>query len=181
MLIFLDTEFTSLLCPQLLSVGMVTLDEREFYAEIDLNTDLGKHRVNASSDFVRNGGVLGQWGLVPNTTGTEWEIGRRAGEWLLELALEAGKKLEIAFDYSDDYDLLEAAIRHSGLWDRVRLVTVPVNVNALTGCIAGGLAAEARLRELAEHDGRDLKRHHALADAMALRAAYLAVKGAALL
>ena len=34
MLVFLDTEFTNLLCPQLLSVGMVTLDEREFYAEI---------------------------------------------------------------------------------------------------------------------------------------------------
>ena len=179
MLVFLDTEFTNLLCPQLLSVGMVTLDGREFYAEIDLNTDCGKHRVKASSDFVRNGDVLAQWGLVANATGTEWEIGRRAGEWLLELALEAGKKLEIAFDYSDDYELLEAAIRLSGLWDRVRLVTVPVNVNAFTGCIAGKLAAEACFRELAEHGGRGLRRHHALADAMVLRAAYLAVKGAA--
>ena len=62
MLVFLDTEFTNLLCPQLLSVGMVTLDGREFYAEIDLNTDCGKHRVKASSDFVRNGDVLAQWG-----------------------------------------------------------------------------------------------------------------------
>ena len=116
---------------------------------------------------------------MPNATGTEWEIGRRAGEWLLELALEAGKKLEIAFDYPDDDELLEAAIRLSGIWDRVRLVTVPVNVNAFTGCIAGKLAAEACFRELAEHGGRGLRRHHALADAMVLRAAYLAVKGAA--
>ena len=32
MIDFLDTEFTSLLEPQLLSVGLVTLDGREHYA-----------------------------------------------------------------------------------------------------------------------------------------------------
>lgn len=57
-IVFLDTEFTDLLHPALLSIGLVTLDGREFYAEFDLTTDAGKARVMASSDFVRYGGVL---------------------------------------------------------------------------------------------------------------------------
>ncbi len=52
MLIFLDTEFTGLLNPELLSLGLVTLDGREFYAELDLTTDTGKARIKASSAFV---------------------------------------------------------------------------------------------------------------------------------
>lgn len=34
MLIFLDTEFTDLTSPELLSIGMVSEGGREFYAEI---------------------------------------------------------------------------------------------------------------------------------------------------
>ena len=34
MLVFLDTEFTDLLNPELLSLGLATLDGREFYAEL---------------------------------------------------------------------------------------------------------------------------------------------------
>ena len=82
MLVFLDTEFTDLLNPELLSLGLATLDGREFYAELDLTTDSGKARVKASSDFVRYGGILDFWGLVPDATGTEWEMGRRTGTLL---------------------------------------------------------------------------------------------------
>ena len=40
MLIFLDTEFTGLIAdPQLISIGLVTLDGQEFYAELS-NIDL---------------------------------------------------------------------------------------------------------------------------------------------
>lgn len=180
MLVFLDTEFTDLLQPQLLSIGLVALDGREFYAELDLMSDTGKARAKASTDFVRHGGVLGQWGLVPGASGTEWEIGRRAGEWLIGLAAEAGVKVEVAFDYSPDYALLECAIRESGIWDQVRDAVIPVNVNSLTGTIDGELAAEECFRELGKRGGRGLKRHHALADALALRAAYMDVKAAAL-
>lgn len=49
-MIFLDTEFTSLLHPELLSLGLVTLDGRELYAELDLRTDIGNTRDNASSE-----------------------------------------------------------------------------------------------------------------------------------
>jgi hypothetical protein len=59
----------------------------------------------------------------------------------------------------------------------VREVVIPVNVNSITGTIIGELAAEACFRELGV---RGLKRHHALADALALRAAYVSVKAEAL-
>lgn len=173
MIVFLDTEFTDLLRPQLLSLGLVALDGREFYAELDLTTDSGVALTKASTDFVRNGGVLGQWGKVPVATGTPWELGRRAGEWLLELAAESGGKVEVAFDYTADFELLELAIRDSGLWDQVREAVVPIDVDPLTGTITGELAAEECYRGLAH---RGLYRHHALADALALRAAYLRAK-----
>lgn len=180
MIVFLDTEFTDLLQPQLLSLGLVALDGREFYAELNLTSNIGKARVKAASDFVRHGGVIEQWGLVPGAAGTEWEIGRRAGEWLIALVTESEVKVEVAFDYSTDYELLEYAVRDSGLWDRVREVVIPVNVNLITGTITGELAAEECFRELCKHGGRGLKRHHALADALALRAAYMEVKAEAL-
>lgn len=176
-LIFLDTEFTDLLNPELLSLGLVTLDGREHYAELDLTTDTGKARVKASSDFVRYGGIFDMWGLVPGSTGTEWEMGRRTGEWLLGLAAESGAKIEVAFDYSMDYELMEYVIRDAGIWDQVREVVLPVNVNPITGTITGEMGAEACFRELRK---RGLKRHHALADALALRAAYIDVKAEAL-
>jgi hypothetical protein len=177
MLVFLDTEFTDLLNPELLSLGLVTLDGLEHYGELDLTTDAGKARVKACSDFVRYGGILDMWGLVPGATGTEWELGRRTGEWLLGLAAESGTKVEVAFDYSTDYELMEYAIRDAELWDQVREIVFPVNVNAITGTITGELGAEACFRELGK---RGLKRHHALADALALRAAYIDVKAQAL-
>ena len=177
MLVFLDTEFTDLLNPELLSLGLVTLDGREHYVELDITTDTGKARVKASSDFVRYGGILDLWGLVPGATGTEWEIGRRTGEWLLELADESRKKIQVAYDYSADYELMEYAIRNAGLWSQVREVIFPVNVNPVTGSITGELSAEACFRDL---NNRGLQRHHALADALALRAAYIDVKAEAL-
>lgn len=129
--------------------------------------------MKASGDFVRYGGVLDMWGLVPGAAGTEWEIGRRVGEWLLGLAAEAESRVEVAFDYSTDFELLEYAIRDAGLWDHVRDVLAPVNVASLTGGIEGELAAEACYRDISK---RGLRRHHALADALALRAAYMRVK-----
>ena len=179
MIVFLDTEFTDLLHPELLSLGLVTLDGREHYTELDLTTDAGQVRVKACSAFVQSG-IFNMWGLVPGATATEWEMGRRTGEWLLGLAAESGTKVEVAFDYSTDYELMEYAIRDSGLWDQVREVVLPVNVNPITGTITGELAAEVCFHTLGQRDGRAIKRHHALADAVALRAAYIDVKAAVL-
>lgn len=60
---------------------------------------------------------------------------------------------------------------HRYLMSHPPQVVIPVNVNSITGTIDGELAAEQCFRELGKHGGRGLKRHHALADAMALRAA----------
>jgi hypothetical protein len=38
---FMDSEFSCLLQPELLSLGLVTLDGREHYVELDLSTDIG--------------------------------------------------------------------------------------------------------------------------------------------
>jgi len=176
-IVFLDAEFTQFIHVELLSLGMVTLadESRELYVELDMSTDIGKARRASSSDFVKYEGVLDQWGAVPGATATDWEMGRRAGEWLLALAAETGTRVQVAYDYGMDWELLEYAVRDSGLWDRVREVVWPVDVGALTGTIHGELAAEEAYRAL---KGRGLGRHHALADAHALRAAYFATKDA---
>jgi len=59
---FLDTEFTDLVHPELLSLGLVTLDGREHYTELDLSTHIGQARRRALSAFVRLDGVLDTWG-----------------------------------------------------------------------------------------------------------------------
>lgn len=180
MIAFIDTEFTDFLAPELLSVGLVTLDGRELYCELDLESVDGKDQIHRASEFVKFEGVLSQWGRIPNAACTAFDMGLRVGEWLIGLAAESQNPdeiIDIAFDYGMDYELLEYSIRDTGLWEQVRELVSPVNVNPITGTVAGELAADECFRELR---CRGLHRHHALADALALRAAYMAVKDAAL-
>ena len=173
MIVFLDTEFTALLSPELLSIGLVSDEGQEHYVELDLTDRAGKETMSRASDFVRYNGVIDQWGKVPRAKATIWDMGRRTGEWLLRLSSDASQRVEVAFDSSTDYELMEHAIRDSGLWDRVREIVWPVNISSLVATIDCELASEASFR-FSSHAG--LQRHHALADARALRAAYLAMK-----
>jgi hypothetical protein len=91
----------------------------------------------------------------------------------------SGARVEVGFDSPVDFELMEYAIRDSGLWDRAWKVVWPVNVDKLTGTIEGELAAEECYRELKKRRP-SLSRHHALADALALRHAYMAAKETAL-
>jgi hypothetical protein len=175
-IVFIDTEFTRVAKPELLSLGMVTLDGRELYAELDRTHPLGRDVASRASDFVRET-VFPQFGLVPGATGTLWEIGRRVGDWLLGLAVESQSRIEVAFDSDVDFVLLEQAIRDSGIWHRVCECLVPINIDPLTGTITGELAAEESYRASLK---RGLGRHHSLADAVALRARYVAAKAAAI-
>lgn len=68
-----------------------------------------------------------------------------------------------------DFGLLEVAISDSGLWDRFREAVWRVDFSRITGPFVGEEAAEACFREIKQR--RHLQRHHALADALALRAA----------
>lgn len=173
MICFLDTEFTDLRAPELLSIGLVSLEGHEHYVELDLACEAGQQRRAKCSEFVREV-VLEFWGVAPGAACSLHEMGRRTGDLLLQLASRTGQRIEIAFDYDVDYALLEQVIRDAGLWDSVCEVVSSVNVDSLTGTIDGELAAEEALRPLLH---RGLGRHHALADALSLRAAYVAAKG----
>jgi uncharacterized protein (DUF2384 family) len=176
-IVFLATEFTDPRHPELLSLGIVTLDGREHYTELDLSTHIGQALRKASNTAEILEGVFAMWGLVPGAVATSLGMGRQAGEWLLRLAGESsGARIEVAFDYTIDFELMECAIRSSDLWDRVREIVIPVDVGPLIGTSEAESAAEGCYRELRR---RKLARHHALADAHALRAAYIAVKAVA--
>lgn len=151
---------------------MVSLDRFEIYAELDLALDpIGRKRLRASSEFTRNT-VIAQFGRMPKSQCSAWELGYRAGEWLITQAAAAGAQITVAYDYDDDFALLRDAMMDAGIWDRVQPLLVPENIDRLTGRVEGALAAEASWLESSQYRG--LGRHHALADALALRAAWRA-------
>lgn len=172
---FLNTKFTDVLKPELVSLGLVTLDGLEHYVELDLKSEPGREG-GAYGTSVPHGIVLDLQGAVPDSACTVWDMSRRTGEWVLQLVNRSGAQVDVAYDYGLDFTLFETAVRNSGLWDQVREAICPVNIDYISGTIDGGLAAEACYRSLR---GRGLCRQHALADALALRAAYVGVKDVA--
>lgn len=174
-MVFLDTEFTNLTSPALLSFSIVSLDAREIYAELDLVQDpIGQTRLRASSEFTRKT-VVSQFGRIPKSKCSAWELGNRAGEWLIARAADAGGQITVAYDYDHDFALLRDAMMVTSIWDQVQPLLAPENIDSITGRIEGKLAAEASWLESSLYRG--LERHHALADALALRAAWRAVCG----
>jgi hypothetical protein len=168
---FLDTEFTDLVHnPELLSLGLVTLDGREHYVELDLTTPEGLARRRGAGAFAKHGPVLEQWGRVPSAACSYLEMGARTAAWLRERAAAAGGRIEVAYDYAMDWELFEYLLRDAGEWEWMRDILVPVDIDHVVARIEGELAAEAAFERIARE--RDLRRHHALADAWALRAAY---------
>ena len=99
MLIFLDTEFTKFNHPDLISMGLVAEDGREFYAE---RTDY--HRDDCSQ-FVRET-VLPLLGRVPGAACSRSELTERVREWFGQLPEPA----TIIFDFETDWLLLAVAI-----------------------------------------------------------------------
>jgi len=166
--IYLDTEFTDLLAPELLSLGMVSAAGDEHYVELDLDDPASADTLARASDFVRHNGVLEQWGRVPCSAASLAVMGERTARWLQAQAAQFGQPATIAFDYAPDFELLEYLLRDANQWDSVRDVVRPLNVNELASRFDGVLSAEAAYAALRR---RGLERHHALADAHALRAA----------
>jgi hypothetical protein len=97
MLVFLVTEFTSFIQPDLISIGMVAEDGREFYAEL---TD---YRRDECSDFLCDT-VLPLLGRVPGAACHRPELTRRVRKWFEALPEPA----TIVFDYERDWLLLDA-------------------------------------------------------------------------
>lgn len=168
-MLFLDTEFRSAAGDaELLSIAFVG-DSCEFYAELDeqgVASVLRRHRRNR---FIRET-VLPQFGRVTGARHTRDAMAQAAVRWL---ASRDGDALEVAYDYSMDFSLLERLL--AGL-DRSALSRlVPVHVGYL---LDDPLGEEAAVASWSATDKlRGLQRHHALADAWALKARFEAVHG----
>lgn len=174
MRVFLDTEFTGFNKPSLLSVGLVSESGGESYVELDMESDVGRRRRVASTKYVRTN-VLSQWCRVPGAgCSDEEEIGQRAGNWLLSLVQQVGT-IELVYEDKIDADLLESALREADMWATLQ--------PHLQWSIASYLreqqivddAMTASWTQSASQHG--LARHHALADARALRAGFVAMHG----
>jgi RimJ/RimL family protein N-acetyltransferase len=143
--VFIDSEFSSLEAPSLLSFGAVTADGQTFYAELERNDSV------AYSPFV-NQSVLP---LMENSPIARAQAAEQFVSWLRQLA--DGRPVRLISDSGFDRwalgDLLAAEDAPSGVvWQRA-----PVAYSELDR-----VSEELRLR-----------RHHALDDALALRRAVL--------
>ena len=166
--IYLDTEFTDLFRPELLSLGMVTFDAQEHYVELDLAHPASAQILKCVSDFVQDNDVLSQWGKVPGATCTRTQMGLRTVRWLLDQTTRFGQPARIAFDFAADYELFELLLRDSGQWDLVKDLIHPLDVGEYVSRFDGVLGAAVGYQFAGR---RGLERHHALADAYALLAA----------
>jgi hypothetical protein len=166
MKVFIDAEFTSLKAEDLLSIGLVADDGRECYVVLAVE----HRRVNA---FVLEG-VVPQLGLMPVRAATRQDLGRIVGEWLLALGQPS---IDVVYDFHADFEWLEDALRSAGLWTRLSGVLLPHKVAYLARqrysdeTMDTSWTASSRANAIA--------RHHALADARALRAGYEAAYGTA--
>lgn len=158
MLVFLDTEFTDLDKPQLLSIGLVDELGRTFYAELD------GFELAACSPFV--------WtNVLPLLTGPVFpsqEVATLVRRWLAD----AGEQCQIVTDSPEyDFDLLKRLLGDD--WPS-NLATQAQRFDTYTSWPHSDVYARAR--QGAYKPG--WPEHHALADALALKASWEAVKSA---
>jgi 3' exoribonuclease, RNase T-like len=165
---WIDCEFTDLDEPDLLSVGIVSEAGQEFYLE--LLDDVLERR---SSAFVHDT-VLPMFGVIAGARAASYlEFTTRACDFLLSLE----EPIRVVFDYAMDRELLEHALQQAPRWAELKIL--------LSWEFAPAAAYESDIGAAAmEEVWRDepvtgLGRHHALADARALRAACLALEAGA--
>jgi hypothetical protein len=147
-LIFLDTEFTDFLDIDLISIGLASEDQREFYAErSDFDRATCSHFVQAA--------VLPILGRDPGVVFSRAELKEKLLEWLN--LFEKYEHIQIGYDYSTDWELFCDALDYE----------MP---RGLTPLLIANHLDQARLESYFRRPG--VKRHHALHDAMANRFAY---------
>ncbi len=161
--IYLDTEFSSLSAPELLSIGLVADNGSECYGELAPD----RLQVNA---FVRQK-VLSQWGRMNGSAASTAQLGIRVSAWLSTLE---SNSINVVYDYDADFELLQSALRAAGLWYRWSEVLRPFKVGYLARMPISNEAMDLSWTDSSRHDG--IHRHHALADARALRAGCLALR-----
>ena len=158
MILFLDTEFTSLDEPDLISIGLSSEDGgHEFYAE---RTDFD--RLDCS-EFVR-AAVLPKLGRpmgVPGGTLNWAALGATLWEWLAQIQIEHGD-VRVAFDYPADQELMVSAL-DGDVPPGVTFQNIAYFLN-WSGCTR-------------KDRGTDVNWHHSLWDARALREDWQAAGG----
>lgn len=100
MLLYLDAEFSDFIQPQLISIGLVSDDNQQFYAELN-DFDLRR-----CSDFVKET-VLPQLGKNSELVMDSEKLRRKLRDWLQQFsALDP----VIVYDYTGDWTLLQNAL-----------------------------------------------------------------------
>lgn len=158
-MIFLDTEFTKFVHPDLISLALVSEDGREFYAE---RTD---YRQSECSDFVLET-VLPLLGRVPGAACTSNELTDRLRAWFAALPEPA----TVVFDYAVDWHLL--AISMLGRPQKKPPADFATQLYLDSYAITHPVFEQALNLSYTP----DLPLHHALADARAMMAGYCAWK-----
>lgn len=154
MLCFLDTEFTRFKRPALISLALVTEAGHEFYAERN------DFPTAACSDFVRQV-VMPLLGRMPGAACTLPTLKTRLRQWFASLP----EPVTVVYDFKGDGSLLAKTLAGASHPDKIArhmLLDYPI-LEQPTFARAQSLAYTAQW-----------PRHHALADARALRAACLA-------
>jgi diamine N-acetyltransferase len=144
--VFIDSEFSSLESPRLLSFGAVCADGRTFYAEIQTDG------AAACSSFV----VQTVLPLMENCARPREAVAQQFLDWLRQCA--AGRTIRIVSDSGFDRWAVGELLAMEELPEGTCWQRVPVSYSEMDR-----LAEELRLR-----------RHHALDDALALRSAVVA-------
>jgi hypothetical protein len=170
--VFFDTEFTSVLDPRQLSIGLVTLDGLKCSAELDMTSEFGRTRLAITPWDVREN-IFDKCGEIPDAKcDSEWTLGQRVGTWLQQMAEVAPDGcIDLLYDYCVDFELLMGSLEDCNLWPQVRVVAREANIGDKTGTLGPELTAEATLCAL-RRGSPPLFRHQLLADAIALRASW---------
>lgn len=100
MLIFIDTEFTDFKDAELISIGLVTEDGDEFYAELPVDQ-------SKCNNFVLTT-ILPQLGKMPDVRRTPAQLRDKLQQWLEKFQPQA--PVVICFDYDGDWRLFCAAL-----------------------------------------------------------------------
>lgn len=158
MLIFLDTEFTDFIDCELISIGMVSEDGQHlFYAE------RSDYRRDWESEFVK-GAVLPHLGKHPEAICTREELQARLWAWFATLP----SYVQVACDSRHDQDLL---------WDAFG-EGLPANRSLRRYELAHLLNSKSFHAAVCDFQAKQGGWHHALHDAQAHRAGWLAWKDA---
>lgn len=163
--VFLDTEFLQTSAGTFfISAAFLAEDDSQLYAERPREEVEGLLKQHPN-EFVREQ-VLPQFG---REAGVPWaELPSRLVEWLDDLG---AKDIEMVYDFGTDYLLVEQLLEANPEPPETRLH--PTNVSYLLGDEDGRRAAESAWNVLEAAKG--IARHHALADAFALRLRFATV------